>query len=78
MVIISIQNYLFSYNCFNRKFHTHILQFDGAGSWKFDELNANNRLSLKKEKEDLLKKPYCEETETRLNELNKLLGEGDN
>jgi ABC-type uncharacterized transport system fused permease/ATPase subunit len=60
------------------KFHTHILQFDGAGAWKFDQLNANNRLSLKKEKEELLKKPSTLETTQRLNELNKLLGEDHN
>lgn len=60
---------------FYRKFHTHILQFDGAGSWKFEELNANNRLNLKKEKEELLKKKSTEDTIQRLNELNKLLGE---
>ncbi|EFA05198.1 ATP-binding cassette sub-family D member 1 [Tribolium castaneum] len=59
------------------KFHTHILQFDGTGAWKFEELNANNRLSLKKEKEELMKKKSTEETIQRLNELNKLLGEDD-
>ncbi|RZC41048.1 ATP-binding cassette sub-family D member 2 [Asbolus verrucosus] len=57
------------------KFHTHILQFDGVGAWKFNELNANNRLNLKKEKESLLKRCGSEEVTQRLNELNKLLGE---
>lgn len=57
------------------KFHTHILQFDGTGSWSFSELNANNRIELKQEKEALLKKPNSEERTVRLAELNKLLGE---
>ncbi|XP_072383557.1 ATP-binding cassette sub-family D member 1 [Diabrotica undecimpunctata] len=57
------------------KFHTHILQFDGTGSWEFSQLNHTSRLSLKKEKEDLLKLENNEERSKRLDELNKLLGE---
>ncbi|XP_057658979.1 ATP-binding cassette sub-family D member 1 [Diorhabda carinulata] len=59
------------------KFHTHILQFDGTGSWKFSKLNHSNRLNLKKEKEVLLKTIDNETRKQRLNELNKLLGEDD-
>lgn len=59
------------------KFHTHILQFDGTGNWEYSELNANNRMELKKEKETLLKRPSCEERTLRLAELNRLLGEDD-
>lgn len=60
------------------KFHTHILQFDGAGSWEFSELNANRRMELKHEKEQLLKLPESEETSKRLGEINKILAEDDN
>lgn len=59
------------------KFHTHILQFDGTGDWTFSELNANNRMELKQEKEALLKTASCEERTVRLAELNRLLGEDD-
>lgn len=58
-----------------RKFHTHILQFDGTGYWEFSILNHSDRLHLKKEKEELLKKESSTERTNRLNELNKLLGE---
>lgn len=57
------------------KFHTHILQFDGTGSWEFSELNATNRMGLKQEKEKLLKQCESEQRNERLKELNKLLGE---
>lgn len=59
------------------KFHTHILQFDGTGSWQFSELNAKSRMDLKAEKEDLLKRPGSSERTSRLAELNRLLGEDD-
>ncbi|CAG9861681.1 unnamed protein product [Phyllotreta striolata] len=59
------------------KFHTHILQFDGTGSWEFSQLNHTDRLSLKKEKEELLKSGSAEEQKNRLEELNKLLGEDE-
>lgn len=62
-------------NTICRKFHTHILQFDGAGSWEFSKLNTNQRLDLKKEKEELVKQPKTEERDKRLRELAKLLGE---
>ncbi|CAG9770298.1 unnamed protein product [Ceutorhynchus assimilis] len=59
------------------KFHTHILQFDGQGYWEFSELNCSSRLDLKKEKEELLKKPTTKESTARLKEINKHLGEDD-
>lgn len=57
------------------KFHTHILQFDGTGSWEFNRLDATHRLDLKKEKHDLLTKPKTDERDRRLKELARLLGE---
>lgn len=63
---------------FCRKFHTHILQFDGTGSWTFSELNAKSRIQLKIEKEVLLKAPDSPDKLQRLSELNRLLGEDEN
>ncbi|XP_076256207.1 ATP binding cassette subfamily D [Rhynchophorus ferrugineus] len=59
------------------KFHTHILQFDGQGNWEFSELNCADRLQLKQEKQELLKKTDTPEKAARLIEINKLLGEDE-
>lgn len=52
------------------KYHTHILQFDGQGKYVFTRLDAERRLRLEDEKEDLeVKLRGVPEMERRLREL---------
>lgn len=58
--------------------HNYIIQFDGLGNWKFEELNSNleKRLDLKQEKDKLEKQLLSvANSKARLRELCDLLGE---
>ena len=59
-----------------RKFHSHLLKFDGEGGWGIDEMNANTRLTLHEEKERLAAQlADVPKTQARLEELRTILGE---
>ncbi|KAI6785381.1 ATP-binding cassette sub-family D member-like protein [Emericellopsis cladophorae] len=52
------------------KYHTHILQFDGQGNYVFTKLDADKRLQLEDEREDLeVKLRQVPELERRMAEL---------